>query len=46
MILDPTIPVEGGGGMTGYPVSVNGRMTERKSSWEIVKGRYLGGGCD
>ena len=26
--------------MAGYPVSVNGRTTERKSSWEIVKGRY------
>ena len=40
MLLDPTIPVEGGGGMAGYPVSVNGRTTARKSSWEIVKGRY------
>ena len=39
MILDPTIPVEGGG-MAGYPVSVTGRTTVRKSSWEIVKGRY------
>ena len=26
--------------MAGYPVSVTGRTTERKSSWEIVKGRY------
>ena len=26
--------------MAGYPVSVNGRTTERKSCWEIVKGRY------
>ena len=25
--------------MDGYPVSVNGRTTARKSSWEIVKGR-------
>ena len=26
--------------MAEYPVSVNGRTTDRKSSWEIVKGRY------
>ena len=26
--------------MAGYPVSVTGRTTVRKSSWEIVKGRY------
>ena len=26
--------------MAGYPASVTGRTTERKSSWEIVKGRY------
>ena len=30
----------GGGGMADYPVSVNGRTTDRKSSWKIVKGRY------
>ena len=29
-----------GGGKADYPVSVNGRTTDRKSSWEIVKGRY------
>ena len=39
MMLDPTILVEGGG-MFGYPASVTGRTTVRKSSWEIVKGRY------
>ena len=26
--------------MADYPVSVNGRTTDRKSSWKIVKGRY------
>ena len=36
----PHDPGGGGGGMAGYPVSVTGRTTVRKSSWEIVKGRY------
>ena len=39
-VTRPHDPGGGGGGMADYPVSVNGRTTDRKSSWKIVKGRY------
>ena len=26
--------------MTGYPISLNGRTTQNKSSWKLIKDRY------
>ena len=41
MLLDPTIPGEGGGGGTvGYPVPQNGMMKPKRLCLDIVKDRY------
>ena len=39
MLLDPTIPVEGGG-MIGYPVPLNGMTNQKKMCLSIIKDRY------
>ena len=38
MLLDPTIPEEGG--MIGHPGSLDGRTTKEKTCWNVIKDRY------
>ena len=40
MLLDPTIPGEGGGGTVGYPVPQNGMMKPKRLCLDIIKDRY------
>ena len=40
MLLDPTIPGQGGGGTVGYPVPQNGMMTHGKLHLDMINNRY------